>query len=283
MAKHPRIKRNDLTVDQAWTYVTAHLDWLGKLCRRMVQCDHRLDANELENELVIDLVENVELWDMDRSFKGWAASRAQKCRLYMFRHINKHERGIERLKRASARNRPETDEDVDPLALTSVSSGAFGNADRSEAFVLLQQLIAMDPELQGALSAALHGLRSHRFPRVRHYDLPEVLGLHFGKRRSEHGGTGDETKEDAAHGQRSEDTGSGTQPAQDPNEQPLLPFARARQEDARADEREARRALRRLALGGEPVGNGQRRPSAATMGRRLAARQAQPRDRDAVR
>lgn len=146
--------------DPKWMPVIAHLDRLESVARRMASVDNRLDADDLLQETVADVVENAHLYEPHRGpWFVWARTRCWLARTRALRILNRQApRGRQTI---GARPGQQHRGGDGPVVEPALGVGQWGTIERVEALADIQAVYdASNEDQQDALLAAVQGLAS---------------------------------------------------------------------------------------------------------------------------
>lgn len=144
-----------MSKDPKWIPVIMHMDRLESVARRMASVDNRLDADDLLQETVADVVENAHLYEPHRGpWFVWARTRCWLARTRALRILNRQApRGRQTI------GAPVTPDG--PVVEPALGVGQWGTIERAEALVDIQAVYdASNEDQQDALLAAVQGLTS---------------------------------------------------------------------------------------------------------------------------
>lgn len=145
---------------QGWAAVVDHLPQLERIAGRMARVDARLDAGDLLQELVADLVSSAALFDAARGpWLTWAKTRCWLARTRALRILNRQEPRT----RASLSSADPEDRDTATVRQISIGLGEWGTAARCEAIADLQALYdRATPDGRRELLARIRGENTGR-------------------------------------------------------------------------------------------------------------------------
>lgn len=141
----------------AWRWVLLHLPHLRKTMQAIARRWPAMCADDLLNDLVVDLVERFELYDPARgSFKTWAHTRARLTTL-------RHQRKLKYARQEAAAQIGESQEVDDGRVDPALPVGAYGTAGRCEAMLdVVHAYTLAQPAEQSVWLRELYGLRRRK-------------------------------------------------------------------------------------------------------------------------
>lgn len=143
----------------AWKCVMADLSHLERTMRAIAARDPRMSADDLLNDLVVDLVESFHLYDPARGrWRIWAHTRARLTRL-------RHQRKLRYHRSDATCQIGESADPEDGYVNPALPVGARGSVARTEALIdLLSAYDYAQDDERDTWKRELYGTRKHREP-----------------------------------------------------------------------------------------------------------------------